>query len=171
MSVEIIYRKPVKKDAKKIYNLVKSTQVLDINSEYLYLLQSTHFSDTCNVAIANELVVGFVSGYIHPKYKGVYFLWQVGVDANLKGKGLAKKLILDILKREELSHIKYLYTTISPSNKASKRVFEKVALELDCDIQSEKHFEIEDFNNAHEEEVLYKIGPFNKKQGEKFENI
>lgn len=163
MSVEIVYRKPVKKDAKKIYNLTKSTNVLDVNSEYLYLLQSTHFSDTCNVAVANELIVGFVSGYVHPKYDDVYFLWQVGVDENQKGKGIAIQLIQDILKREELSHLNYLYTTISPSNKASQRLFEKLANKLNCEIKSETYFTVEDFNDAHEEEVLYKIGPFNKK--------
>lgn len=163
----IKFRKPKKSDAKQIYNLVKSTKVLDVNSEYLYLLQSTHFSNTCCVAIenqqSNENVVGFVSGYVHPKYKDVYFLWQVGVDAKQKGKGLALKLIEEILNRDELSGIKYLYTTISPSNKASQRLFDKVAISLKTDIHSENYFEIEDFNVAHEEEVLYKIGPFNQK--------
>ncbi len=160
MSVEIILRKPIKSDAKKVFNLVKDTNVLDVNSEYLYLLQATHFKESCCVAAVNELIGGFVSGYIHPQNSEVLFIWQVGVDKQLKGKGLAQRLILDILKRDSMSGVKYIYTTISPSNTASRRLFEKLADHLGCEIKSESYFEIEDFNNAHEEEVLYKIGPF-----------
>jgi L-2,4-diaminobutyric acid acetyltransferase len=35
-------REPEKNDAKQIYDLVKKSKVLDLNSHYLYLLQTTH---------------------------------------------------------------------------------------------------------------------------------
>ena len=64
---EILFSKPLKENAKDIYNLIKRGGVLDLNSEYLYLLQCTHFSKTCSVATFENEIIGFVSGYLLPK--------------------------------------------------------------------------------------------------------
>ncbi len=161
---------PKKENAKEIFTLIKDTKILDLNSEYLYLLQTTHFSDYCCVALLEDRVVGFVSGYIHPQQADVYFVWQVGVDSGMRGQGLASQMILNILNRDNLKNINYVHTTISPSNKASQRVFEKLAKKFNVDVEKEILFEIKDFCNGHEEEVLYTIGPIKKKK-EKHENI
>ena len=163
MSFDIILRKPNKNDAKHIYNLVESTKVLDLNSEYLYLLQATHFKDCCSVAVENEKVIGFVSGYIHPGQKDTFFIWQVAVDENFRGKGIAQRLIMEIISRKNMAQIKKIQTTISPSNKSSQRLFEKLTGKMEADISSETMFEVSDFNNAHEDEVLYEINLKNKK--------
>ncbi|MGA1931178.1 diaminobutyrate acetyltransferase [Arcobacter sp. YIC-464] len=155
----IILRKPRKSDGKKIHGLVKSTKVLDVNSEYLYLLQSTHFQDLCSVATYEDKVIGFVSGYMIPNEPNTLFIWQVAVDDNFRGNDLARRLIMEIINREELN-INYLHTTVSPSNNASIRVFEKVAQHFQTNMQSAQFFVANDFANEHEEEVLYKIGPF-----------
>jgi L-2,4-diaminobutyric acid acetyltransferase len=157
MSFDIILRKPNKNDAKHIYNLVKSTKILDVNSEYLYLLQSTHFKDCCGVAVENEKIIGFVSGYIHPTLNDVFFVWQVAVDENFRGKGIAQRLINEILSRKNMADITKIHTTISPSNKSSQRLFEKLTQNIEGEISSETMFEVSDFNNAHEDEVLYEI--------------
>jgi L-2,4-diaminobutyric acid acetyltransferase len=159
MQLEIILRKPEKRDAKQIHILVKKTKILDVNSEYLYLLQATHFRDTCCVAQVDHEIVGFVSGYICPQDNDVFFVWQVGVDDRYRGKNMAGKMIAHLLGSESLKGIKYIHTTISPSNKASQRVFHKLANELHTAISEEIMFEVSDFNHAHEDEVLYKIGP------------
>ena len=159
MESKIIIKNPVKSDAKQIYSLVKKTKILDVNSEYLYLLQTTHFKDTCCVAQVNNEVFGFVSGYIHPEHNDVLFVWQVGVDDSLRGKNMAGQMIAYLLGTESLKGIKYIHTTISPSNKASQRVFQKVATKFNAKIKEEPMFEIKDFHNAHEDEILYKIGP------------
>lgn len=160
MTVKLL--KPQKENAKEIFTLVKNTKILDVNSEYLYLLQSTHFSDYCCIALVEDKIVGFVSGYIHPQYDDVYFVWQVGVDSSMRGQGLASQMIVNILNRDHLKDINYIHTTISPSNKASQRVFEKLTKEFNVDVEKETIFEIEDFCHGHEEEVLYKIGPIKK---------
>lgn len=155
----IILRKPRKEDGKKIHKLVESTKVLDVNSEYLYLLQSTHFQDLCSVATYEDKVIGFVSGYMIPNEADTLFIWQVAVDDNFRGNDLARRLIMEIINRKELG-INYLHTTVSPSNNASIRVFEKVAKHFDTKMDSFEFFVAEDFEHQHEEEVLYKIGPF-----------
>jgi L-2,4-diaminobutyric acid acetyltransferase len=159
MSIEIILKKPNKGDGKSIYDLVKRCKPLDLNSEYLYLLQTTHFADTCCAATLKDEVVGFVSGYKLPEDKNTFFVWQVATDNSLRGKGLAKLMLMHILERENMQDIEYVHTTISPSNKSSQRVFEKIAEEFGLSVETETFFEKEDFVDAHEDEVLYKIGP------------
>jgi len=155
--LSISIRKPLKGDAKSIYTLVKDTNVLDVNSEYLYLLQATHFREFCSVAIQNDNVVGFTSAYLIPNEEATLFIWQVAVDSSTRGKGLAQKMILDILQRESTKNVNTIHTTISPSNNASQRVFEKLSSKYGVSFEKEIMFEIGDFNNAHEDEVLYKI--------------
>ena len=166
---KVIIKEPSKSFSKEIYKLVESTKVLDVNSEYLYLLQSTHFKDTCAIAIMEEQVVGFVSAYKLPNEANKLFIWQVAVDERLRGYGLANKLMLNILKRKENINLNYINTTVSPSNKSSIRAFEKLTSVLKTKMISKDFFEKEDFINQHEEEVLYEIGPFKLK--EKNENI
>ncbi len=162
-TLKIIIKKPGKYFSKSIFKLVKDTKILDVNSEYLYLLQTIHFRDTCSIAVINDEVVGFVSGYKIPESAETLFIWQMAVDEKVRGQGLAKKLMKNILTREENSDIKYIHTTVSPSNKSSVRAFEKLAEELNTGMKAMSFFEKDDFINQHEEEVLYEIGPFKLK--------
>lgn len=155
--MDIKLRVPTKDDAKEIYNLVKDTNVLDVNSEYLYLLQTTHFKEYCCVATMDDSVVGFTSGYLIPDQQDTLFIWQVAVDSKARGNGLAGKMIVELLQRESLKDVQTIHTTISPSNSSSKRLFEKLSKQYGVSFENETMFKINDFNNAHEDEVLYKI--------------
>ncbi|QKF67805.1 diaminobutanoate acetyltransferase [Arcobacter venerupis] len=165
MNSSILFRKPQKNDAKEIVNLIQSSGTLDLNSEYLYLLQSTHFNETCSVAVYNNEIIGFVSGYLVPNEEEKLFIWQVAVSSKFRGQNLALKIIIDIFNRNKSKKvIKYILSTVSPSNKSSQRVFEKVANHLNTKIKNKTLFSIDDFIDSHEEEVQYSIGPieFNK---------
>lgn len=165
MNSSILFRKPQKNDAKEIVNLIQSSGTLDLNSEYLYLLQSTHFNETCSVAVYNNEIIGFVSGYLVPNEEEKLFIWQIAVSSKFRGQNLALKIILDIFNRNKSKKvIKYILSTVSPSNKSSQRVFEKVANHLNTKIKNKTLFSIDDFIDSHEEEVQYLIGPieFNK---------
>ncbi len=162
--IDILIRNPKKDDGKKFYKLVENSKVLDLNSEYLYLLQSTHFETTCSVAEHAGEIIGFVSGYRIPQKPNTLFIWQVAVDERYRGNNLAKILLMNILKRKENLDLQFINTTVSPSNKSSIRVFEKLTEELKTKIVNRSFFEKEDFTNSHEEEVLYEIGPFKLKE-------
>lgn len=162
MNSSFLLRKPDKNDSKEIFQLIKSVGTLDLNSQYLYLLQTTHFQNTCSVAIYNEKIVGFVSGYIIPDDKETLFIWQVAISNEVRGQNLAMKIILDIFNKNNTSNnVKYILSTVSPSNKASQRVFEKIANKLNTKIENKTLFSIDDFFDAHEEEIQYLIGPIN----------
>ena len=160
MNSSILFRIPQKKDAKRIVDLIKIGGTLDLNSEYLYLLQTTHFNETCCVAVCEDEIIGFVSGYLVPNEEEKLFIWQVAVSSKFRGQNLAKQIIMDIFNRNNSKkQIKYILSTVSPSNKSSQRVFEKVSIDFDTDIKSKTLFSLNYFIDAHEEEVQYLIGP------------
>lgn len=164
MNSRFILREPEKEDAKSIYSLIKNGGVLDLNSEYLYLLLATHFKESCCLIEYQSQIIGFVSAYYLPSSSKTLFIWQVAVKEEFRGKNLAFKMIENISKRKSTE---FLTTTVSPSNIKSKRVFEKVAEHFKTDIKSNICFSKGDFINAHEEEIQFTIGPIEKLKDEK----
>lgn len=147
-------------DGGEIWKLIKNTRVLDLNSAYYYLILCKYFKNTCVVAENNQQIVGFVSAFFHPENPNVLFVWQVAVDEAQKGKGIASSLLEELLNREECANIYYLETTISPSNKASKALFNKLARKLETSMNETESISTEIFpNENHESEQTYQIGP------------
>ncbi|MBM7570879.1 diaminobutyrate acetyltransferase [Aquibacillus albus] len=157
-SVEL--RKPTLEDGSNIWRLIRKTQVLDLNSAYYYLILSKYFKNTCIVAEHQGEIVGFVSAFLLPEKQNTLFIWQVAVDESQRGKGLASSLLQELLSREELSNVKYLETTISPSNKASQALFKKLAENFETEMKKIESISPEVFpNENHEPEQTYQIGP------------
>ncbi len=161
MAIKI--RKPKIEDGNLIYHLVQKCQPLDINSLYSYLIICAHFDQTSVLAEINNEIVGYISAYINPKQNETLFVWQVAVSPNMRGKGLATKMINDILKREDIQPINFIETTVTPSNQASKSLFKKIASQLDTNLEKFPFFTSDLFGESnHEEELLFRIGPLNK---------
>lgn len=158
---EVIYRAPRLADAAQVHALVDACRPLDLNSVYAYMLLCTHFADTCAVAEQDGRPVGFVSGYLEPSTSGVLFIWQVAVSPAVRGRGVATRLLEDVLNRAACRHVHYLETTITPSNAASWSLFRAVARGRRANVHHSTLFRSEDFGtDDHEEEQLVRIGPF-----------
>jgi L-2,4-diaminobutyric acid acetyltransferase len=157
----IHFRIPTLEDSPAVYELVKRCKPLDLNSRYCYMLVCTHFQNTSIVAETDGKVQGFISAYADPEMPEILFVWQVAVDASLRGKGMALGLLKRLLSRENLRQITTIDTTISPSNAASQNLFRRLASELKSEIRVEPYFRQELFGGeAHEDEERYRIGPF-----------
>ncbi|HET7628534.1 MAG TPA: diaminobutyrate acetyltransferase [Bacillales bacterium] len=155
------FRAPTENDGADVWTLVKSTGVLDLNSSYSYLMWCKFFRETSIVAEQSDKVVGFISGFIHPDKPNVLFIWQVAVDASQRGKGLATKMLFELLEREACEDVEYLQATVSPDNIASRKLFTRFAKKLNTRCEIREGFKPEDFPESnHEEEPLYHIGPF-----------
>ena len=113
------------------------------------------------MAVCEDEIVGFVSGYMIPHKNNQLFIWQVAVAKALRGQNLAMRMIMYI---SDNLNTQYIVSTVSPSNHSSIRVFQKIAQSLNAKLTNEVLFEINDFNEAHEEEVQYTIGPFTLKK-------
>lgn len=157
---DIELRPPDVTDGSEIWRIVRDAGTLDLNSVYLYLLLCKDFPQTCVVAEQGGRLVGFVTGYRPPGRDDVIFLWQIGVDAALRGQGLGKRLLTRFLDSEGTAGASYLETTISPSNQASQKLFRGLARDLGTECRVSPCFDADHFPDGHEAEELYRIGPF-----------
>ena len=154
-------RRPATEDGGDVNALIKACAPLDENSMYCNLLQCSHFSDTCVVAELDGEIVGFVSGYVVPDNQEHFFVWQVAVAEEARGLSLAKRMILDILGRENLGDVKELHTTITPDNAPSQKLFSSVARSLETGVRRKVMFcEEQHFDGDKPSEILWRIGPF-----------
>ena len=155
-------RRPRIEDGAGIWRLVKNTGVLDLNSSYSYLMLCRYFFETCVVAEDNGKVVGFLSAFHPPNRPDVIFVWQIGVDASQRGKGLGISLLKELLERDSCRNVKYMETTISPSNKPSQSLFKRLACDYGAKVSVEESFTPEHFpGGQHEAETMFRIGPLN----------
>lgn len=143
-----------------MFEFVKECGSLDLNSPYCYLLQCTHFADTCVLAEDRGRIEGFVSAYRPPSRADVLFVWQIGVHPRSRGNGVARKLLREVLSRPECADVRFLDASVTPSNLASRALFESIAREFhtDCDeslLFGENHFA----PVRRDDEILLRIGP------------
>lgn len=157
----MILRRPQLADGRPVHALVRRCPPLDLNSSYSYFLLCSHHADTCVVAQRGDAIMGFLSAYRLPRAPHTLFVWQVAVDAALRGRGLAGQMLAELLARPACAGVQWLETTVSPSNQASRRVFARFAERQQAVWHEEVFLSREHFGpEAHEEEVLLRIGPF-----------
>jgi diaminobutyrate acetyltransferase len=163
----ILLRSPTADDAASLHRLVAECPPLDPNSLYCNLLHCTHFSATSVAAVKTDDhgqevgLVGFISAYIPPGQPDTLFVWQVAVANDVRGLGLARKMLDHIIERPECRGVRFIDTTITPGNRASWALFESWARHHDAPTSHRLHFERErHFEGQHDDEHLMRIGPF-----------
>ncbi|MDQ6992611.1 MAG: diaminobutyrate acetyltransferase [Mariprofundus sp.] len=160
MSNNLSFRNPVANDGPAMHALVERCKPLDVNSLYCYLILCEHFSSTCLVVEDNNEVVGFITAYIPPEKRDTLFVWQVAVDARLRGQGIAKKMIRTLLSRSNLMRTSYIEGTVNPSNEASRSLFKSLAKDCSCAFDEDLIFPAKMFGEGdHEQENLMRVGP------------
>lgn len=153
---------PTKDDGQEMWALAKKTS-LDLNSAYKYIMMAEYFSETCIVARERGKVVGFITGFVQPSHPDVVFVWQVGVDSSQRGKGVASKMLNELVTRDACKDVRYLEATITKDNKASQSLFKRLAKEHDTSFEVKECFPEEVFpEEGQKAEYTYRIGPFSK---------
>jgi L-2,4-diaminobutyric acid acetyltransferase len=155
-------RHPTPEDAAAIHGLVLRSRVLDANSPYCYLLLCSDFAATSLVACHEDVVVGFVVAYRPPPRPKTLFVWQIGVDAAARRCGLGRLLLESLLQQPAAAGVTHLEATVTPSNTASRRLFEGFAHTqgLPCRFDPSAGFHAALFGAAeHEPEDRVRIGP------------
>lgn len=145
-----------------MWTLTKDTGVLDLNSPYAYLMMGEWFPDTCVVAEENGRLAGFVIGFVSSVQPDAIFVWQVGVDGSMRGRGLGKKL-LDAFFDGAPEGVRYLEATVTPSNAPSEALFRSWAKSRGVAVEISEKFAADAFPTAgHEAERLFRIGPVDR---------
>ncbi|WP_082592842.1 GNAT family N-acetyltransferase [Paenibacillus sp. Soil766] len=65
-----------------------------------------------------------------PSNPEILFVWQIAVSTEHQGKGIAYSLLRELITGASCTEVRYIETTISPSNAASNRLFRKLAEEI-----------------------------------------
>lgn len=161
--LDVAFRQPQVTDGAQIWSLVRKTGVLDLNSEYCYLMLSAYFRETCIVAEQSNKVVGYVSAFRMPSRPEVLFIWQVAVDERLRGHGMGTTMLSELLQSDACRNVRSIETTVSPSNTSSSAMFRKFARRVHAQISITEGFPNHLFaSKTHEDEKLWRIGPLRR---------
>jgi len=156
-----LFRRPTVHDGPAISQLAIDVGTLDRNSTYTYLLLCRDFADTCVVAERDGMLLGFVTGYRPPGQHDLVFVWQVGVSEQARGQRLASALLDHLLLSEGCRDVRFLETTVTPSNAPSRALFHSLARRLATGLEESPGFGSELFPaGGHEPEYRFRIGPF-----------
>jgi L-2,4-diaminobutyric acid acetyltransferase len=153
-------RIPTVLDGRAMHRIARESEALEENTAYAYLLIATHFRDTSLVAERDGEIVGYVAAYRPPTHPESVFVWQIGVDAAARRQGLARRMLLAVLDLPACRQVRYLESTVTPTNAASRRLFESAAEKLQAPFRWSEGFKREDFGDGdHEPEELFRAGP------------
>ncbi|MFC5800652.1 diaminobutyrate acetyltransferase [Streptomyces formicae] len=162
MTTALSIDSPRVEDGAAIWRIARDSEVLDLNSSYSYLLWCRDFAATSVVARGTDgEPIAFVTGYIRPERPQTLVVWQVAVDAEHRGRGLAGALLDALTHRVGGARgIRSVETTVTPDNTASDRLFTAYAARHGAALEREVLFDGGLFpDGAHQPEVLYRIGP------------
>lgn len=158
-STAVDLRVPTVADGAALWRLAKDSDALDVNACYAYLLWCRDFAGTSVIADADGRPAGFVTGYRRPDRPATLMVWQVAVDADFRGAGLAGRMLDHLVGRLADSGITHVETSITPDNTASQRLFCGFARRWDAGIERRELFGSGVFPDAHPAEELFRIGP------------
>jgi len=154
------FRAPVASDGPAIYALVERCKPLDLNSRYCYLILCEHFSSTCVVAEREGECLAFMTAYLSTERPDTLFVWQIAVDAELRGQGVAKRLLAEVLARPALKKVRFVEATVNPSNDASRGIYHALARPYATEVHESLLFATDLLGDGdHEQENLIRVGP------------
>jgi len=148
-------------DGAALWRLARDSGALDLNSSYSYLLWCRDFAATSVVARGDDGdVLGFVTGYVRPDLPDTLMVWQVAVSEDARGRGLAKAMLGELVRRRAPLGQHWIETTITRDNAASIALFTALGREAGVDVRRTELFGAPLFPDGHAAELLYRIGPF-----------
>lgn len=138
--------------------MARDSKVLDLNTSYAYLLWCRDFASTSVVADVDGTPGGFVTGYLRPDQPDTLMVWQVAVDEEHRGRGLARRMLSELVDAVP-NRVTGMETTITADNAASIALFTSFADSRGARITREPVFDASLFPDGHETELLFRIGP------------
>lgn len=159
MSSDVRIAAPDRHDGKAMWRIARDSKALDLNSSYAYVLWCSEFSATSAIAKIDGEAIGFVTGFRPPAEPHTLMVWQIAVDENYRGLGIAQALLDAIINRQPAPSVRWLKTTIAPSNRSSIGLFEAFTDRHHTILSRTSMFTTADFPDRHEPEDLYIVGP------------
>lgn len=152
----VTFREPTVDDGGELWRIARDSETLDVNTSYSYLLWCRDFATTSILAEVEGRPGGFVTGYTKPDAPDTLMVWQVAVDDEFRGYGIARSMLEELVDR--VPDVQWMETTITDDNPASIGLFTKFADSRDAEITRSELFTADLFPDDHDPERLYRIG-------------
>lgn len=131
---QMVVREFTVDDAESVRTLANKCQPLLVNGVYVNLFLAKYFGNMCFILEDSGTAVGFITGLKSTTNPNIFFLWQLGLAPEYRGKKLSSRLIEAIVTAARNNGCKSVQLSISPGNEESFGTFQsftsKHSLEL-----------------------------------------
>lgn len=163
---ELFLRAAKPEDGARMHAFVREHGVLELNSAYCYMIMAKHFGMHCVIAETSNQAdgrgqrrfAGFVLAYRPPQQPEDIFVWQVGVLPDLRGRGIARKMLGHLLTLPANRGVQYITATVARDNEPSRRLFRGLAEDMNVRCEESEFFAADAFPESHVAEDLFRIG-------------
>jgi diaminobutyrate acetyltransferase len=116
-------------DYQKMHRLTGRIDGLVQHPAHVYKIMCDHFGNSIFLADAEDQPEGELSGLmlgiISQKMDNLLFIWQIGVDKRVQGKGLGSRLLEKTIRYACDAGYRGLMATVETANIQSQKLFEK----------------------------------------------
>jgi L-2,4-diaminobutyric acid acetyltransferase len=157
---DISFQSPTLAHVKEITRLVDGTDHLDRNSDYAYALWCTDFAANSAVAIRDDKVIAFLTGYRRPTAPDTYFLWQTAAEPRHGVPNLGLKLILYAVDREIGKGARAVEASVDETNTSIVILMKSLKRRLGGELFKSVLFSSEMLStdkDEHHDEILYRV--------------
>lgn len=120
---------PTENDIEKIHRLIGELEGLVQHPLHFYNIMVRYFGNSFFVAKKGDRLIGFVWGFISQTNREIFFLWQIGVAKDFRGKNTAQQLIRRLMDFAGENGCKKIHATVETGNIASWKMFEKMGFQ------------------------------------------
>jgi L-2,4-diaminobutyric acid acetyltransferase len=114
-------------DIGALRELIEICKPLDLHTPFTYWILSEYFSNTCFVLEDEEIIVGYTGGMKSSSMEGVFYLWQIGLLPDYRGKGHFTMLLDKIIETVRSLDCHSLEFSVLSDNHQSINAFAKFA--------------------------------------------
>lgn len=114
-------------DAALLKSLATECQPLLVNGVYVNIFLAKYFGNSCFILELDKKPIGFISGLKGSVDPTVFFLWQMGLAQDQRGKSYSTLLIERVFKAAKELNCKKVQFSIAPTIDASFHAFSRFA--------------------------------------------
>lgn len=112
-------------DVFEIHEFIGNLEGLVQHPVHFYKIMTEYFGNSFFLIKTDDKIIGLVWGFVSQKNSDVFFLWQIGVSEEHRGKNIARTLIDRLIASAKELRFKRIHATVETGNIASCKLFEK----------------------------------------------
>jgi L-2,4-diaminobutyric acid acetyltransferase len=110
-------------DIPAIRHFISLCKPLGVHTGYTYWVLFHYFSATCFLLEEDGEMTGYLSGMRSNTFEDVFFVWQIGVAEDCRGKGYSNLLLQKAAEAARRLKCRTMQFTIEPENSKAYNAF------------------------------------------------